>query len=80
MVSPAPGYGAVFEGRGVLGRALRISSHVELGLVVLSIWQDERCLATVRLSEAEVPQVIHALAASLVPPAEVRPAHARTAS
>lgn len=65
-VTPAPTSGAVIGGRGVPGRALRISAHPEVGLVVLSIWQDERCAATVRLAEADVPDLVHALAGALV--------------
>ena len=65
-VTPAPTAGAVFLGRDVQGRALRVSSHPELGLVVLSIWQDERCVATFRLAEHEVPGLVHVLTESLV--------------
>ena len=68
-VTPAPSFGAVFVGHDIQGRVLRISSHPDLGLVVLSIWQDERCAATVRLAERDVPDVVHALTAALVPAA-----------
>ena len=65
-VTPAPTNGAVVVGRDVPGRVLRISAHPELGLVVLSIWQDERCAATVRIAERDVPGLVHALADALV--------------
>lgn len=65
-VYPVPARGAVFTGREVPGRALRVSSHPELGLVVVSVWQDERCVATVRLAEADVPDLVHALTQSLL--------------
>lgn len=68
-VTPAPSSGAVINGRGVPGRALRISAHPEVGLVVLSVWQDERCVATVRVAESDVPDVVYALTDALVAPA-----------
>ena len=39
-VSPLPSRGTVLVGRDVAGRTLRVSSHPEVGRVVLSIWQD----------------------------------------
>jgi hypothetical protein len=65
-IHPAPTNGAVLEGVGVAGRVLRISGHPELGIVVLSIWQDERCVATVRLAESDVPELVRAIAAAAV--------------
>jgi hypothetical protein len=66
-VTPLPSIGDVVSGRDVPGRELRISGHPQADRVVLSIWQDGRCQATVRLARADVPDVIHALAAGLVP-------------
>jgi hypothetical protein len=57
----------VLLGRDVVGRALRVSSHPEAGRVVLSIWQDATCVATVRLAEQDVPELVRALSAALVP-------------
>jgi hypothetical protein len=68
-VTPAPSSGAVFDGRGIPGRALRISAHPEFGLVVVSIWQDEHCVSTVRLAERDVPDLVQALTAALLPQA-----------
>lgn len=65
-VSPLPTRGTVLLGRDVAGRALRISSHPEAGRVVLSIWDHERCVGTVRLAEADVPDLVRSLAACLV--------------
>jgi hypothetical protein len=65
-VTPAPHRGTVLVGRDVAGRALRVSSHPEHGRVVLSIWQGPQCLATVRLAEADVPELVRSLAATLV--------------
>src|SRR3954470_21662168 len=66
-VPPLPLIGDVVPGRDVPGRELRISGHPESDRVVLSIWQDGRCQATVRLARADVPEVIRAMAAGLVP-------------
>ena len=73
-VTPAPTFGAVLAGRDVAGRVLRVSAHPELGLVVLSIWQGERCVATVRVAEADVPDLVHTLTAALLP--QARPVRA----
>ena len=74
-----PARGAVFLGSDVAGRALRVSAHPELGRVVVSVWQHERCVATVRLAESDVPDLVRALTEALLPDgvAESRP---RTAS
>jgi hypothetical protein len=68
-VSPLPTRGTVLLGRDVAGRALRVSSHPEAGRVVLSIWQDATCVATVRLADQDVPELVRALSAALVPSA-----------
>lgn len=73
-VTPAPQRGTVLVGRDVAGRALRVSSHPEHGRVVLSIWQGAQCLATVRLAESDVPDLVRTLTASLL--AEPGRAHA----
>ena len=65
-VSPLPRRGTVLLGRDVAGRALRVSSHPEAGRVVLSIWDHERCVATVRLAETDVPDLVKSLTACLV--------------
>lgn len=70
-VSPLPSRGGVLLGRDVAGRALRISSHPEAGRVVLSIWNHDRCVATVRLAETDVPDLVRSLTTCLLtePPA-----------
>ena len=65
-VSPLPNRGTVLVGRDIAGRSLRISSHPEAGRVVLSIWDHERCVATVRLAETDVPDLVKSLTACLV--------------
>jgi hypothetical protein len=69
-VTPLPSTGDVIVGRDIAGRALRISGHPESDRVVLSIWQQGRCLATVRLARADVPEVARALVAGLIPAQE----------
>ena len=60
-ISPLPRHGDVIVGRDVAGRTLRISGHPESGRVVLSIWQDRVCRATIRLSPEDVPQFVEML-------------------
>ena len=58
-------------GRDKAGRRLRVSSHPDAGRVVLSIWQDDICRATLRLAEEDVPELVKMLSSSLIqPPAE----------
>jgi hypothetical protein len=40
------------------GRGLRITWHPEAGMVNLSMWRDDRCVETFRLSLAEVPALV----------------------
>jgi hypothetical protein len=68
-VSPLPRHGDVVVGRDVAGRTLRVSGHPASGRVVLSIWQDGVCRATVRLLPEDVPAVVEMLARSAVAPA-----------
>lgn len=65
-VSPLPRHGDVIVGRDVAGRTLRISGHPESGRVVLSIWQDTVCRATLRLSPDDVPQFVEMLTRSAI--------------
>ena len=65
-ISPLPRHGDVVVGRDVAGRTLRVSGHPESGRVVLSIWQDGVCRATVRLLPEDVPAVVEMLARSAV--------------
>ena len=60
-ISPLPRHGDVIVGRDVAGRTLRISGHPESGRVVLSIWQDTVCKATLRLAPEDVPQFVEML-------------------
>ena len=72
-VSPVPAQGAVVVGRDRAGRALRVSAHPELSRVVLSLWDRDRCIGTLRLAPQDVPDVVHALtSAAVAEPAGLR--------
>jgi hypothetical protein len=47
------------------GTGLRVSWHPERDLVVLSVWQDDRCVGTFRMSVQDVPRLSGLLAAAL---------------
>jgi hypothetical protein len=58
---PLPAVGSIFlDARGD-ERALRVSWHPEADLVVLSLWRDNVCAASFRLSVDEVPDLIELL-------------------
>jgi hypothetical protein len=62
---PLPERGSIFlDARGG-ARALRVSWHAESDLVVLSLWRDNLCVASFRLSIEEVPDLIEMLRAGL---------------
>jgi len=67
-ISPIPRLGSTLLGRDRAGRRLRVSSHPDAGRVVLSIWQDDICRATLRLAEEDVPALVTMLSASLNQP------------
>lgn len=67
-VSPLPRDGGTLAGRDRAGRLLRIAAHHESDRVVLSVWQDAACVATVRLAPEDVAALISELARTLVPP------------
>ncbi len=66
-VSPLPRDGEVLTGRDRKGRTLRLAHHAETSRVVLSVWQDATCVATVRLAPEDVAELIAGLARTLVP-------------
>ena len=65
-ISPLPSHGDVIVGRDVAGRTLRISGHPRDGRVVLSIWQDTVCRATLRLAPEDVPAFVEMLSRSAI--------------
>jgi hypothetical protein len=56
----------VVVGRDRAGRVVRVSGHPEHDRIVLSIWQEGQCLATVRLAADDVPDLVRALVAAAV--------------
>ena len=66
-VRPLPTLGGVFfDARGD-HHVLRVSWHPDADIVVLSVWEGNRCTSSVRLPSTEVPELIHTLALGLVP-------------
>jgi hypothetical protein len=57
--------GEVFLDARGQGRALRVAWHSESGVVVLSLWRENACVATFRLPVDEVPELIDSLRAGL---------------
>lgn len=57
-----PTRGEVFLDARDDGRSLRVSAHPEAGVVVLSQWRGDRCVATFRLAAADVAALRSALA------------------
>jgi hypothetical protein len=67
-VSPLPRDGATLSGRDRKGRTLRIARHAATERVVLSVWQDSSCLATVRLAPEDVVELVSQLTRTLLAP------------
>ncbi|GAA1649910.1 hypothetical protein [Georgenia ruanii] len=53
------------------GRGVRVSTHDDAGMVVLSMWRADECVATVRLRAEEAGELVAALAAALAHLADV---------
>jgi hypothetical protein len=71
-VSPLPVQGGVHVDPRGDGRALRVSAHPELGVVTISIWREDRCVATHHVPTADVPGLVALLTEALVDRAEGR--------
>ncbi len=63
---PSPRSSRVLRVRDRPGRAVRVTAHPELGRVVVSTWQGERCVSTVRFTPQDVPELIAALASAAI--------------
>ena len=46
-------------------RWMRVTWHDEADLVVLSLWRDDACVATFRLTPEQVPQLVNDLVSGL---------------
>jgi hypothetical protein len=75
-VSPLPVKGGVHVDPRGDGRSLRISAHPELGVVTISVWRVDRCVATHHVPTSDVPGLVQLLTEALVEPAQ----SARTAA
>ena len=64
-VTPLPASGEVFLDSRGSDRALRVSWHLDNGLVVLSLWRDNVCSGSFRLAVDDVPEMISTLRAGL---------------
>ncbi|QKE84625.1 hypothetical protein [Arthrobacter sp. NEB 688] len=65
MERSVPGRSAVVPDARGEGRALRVTWHPEAGVVVLSVWRDNVCVATTRLSPDEAAGLVEVLASGL---------------
>jgi len=63
--TPLPRSGAIYLDARRGDRALRVSWHHDDGLVVLSLWRENVCTGTFRLTVDEVPDLIDMLRAGL---------------
>jgi hypothetical protein len=65
MTTPfaAPGHWIADQRGG--GRGVRVSSHLEAGLLVLSTWKEDACVATVRLLPDEAAALVAGIAEGL---------------
>ena len=64
-ITTLPARGEVFVDQRGSHRALRVSWHPEVGLVVLSLWREKWCVGTFRLEPDEVPALVDALVTGL---------------
>jgi len=65
-VAPLPIRGGVHMDPRGDGRALRISAHPEMGIVTISIWREDRCVATHHVPTTDVPGLVALLTEALV--------------
>lgn len=47
------------------GRSLKASWHPEAGLLVISLWESDRCIGTFRLRAADAPELMVLLAGAV---------------
>jgi hypothetical protein len=79
QVTPLPPRGAVFGDARDGGRGMRVSWHHEIGCVVLSTWQDDRCVSTALIPTTDVPRLVQVLVAGLAAQVPVQAEHSETA-
>lgn len=54
----------VLDERGE-GRALRVTWHHDVGVAVVSVWREDRCVGTVRVAAQDVPGLVAVLTEGL---------------
>lgn len=64
-VPQLPVAGALVADGERAGRYLRVAGHPEFGRIVVSVWQEDECLATVRLDRESAADLIGGLASAL---------------
>lgn len=64
-VVPFPSHGEVFADQRGQARSLRLAWHTEADVVVLSLWQADRCTGTFQLPVGDVPHLIQSLVEGL---------------
>lgn len=64
-VLPLPAVGCWAEDLRGEGRAVRVSAHPDAHLLTLSLWKDERCVASVQLPPADVAGLVSGLSECL---------------
>lgn len=57
-VAPLPARGGVQWDRRDAGRALRVAAHPEVGLVTLSLWREDGCVATHQMGAVDAARLI----------------------
>jgi hypothetical protein len=65
IVTPLPWRGGVQPDLRNEGRALRVAAHPVNGLVSISLWRDDACIATHQMGATDVSGLISLLADSL---------------
>lgn len=64
--TPIAGSREVFIDQRGTSRVLRLSWHPEHRVIVFSLWGGDTCLASFRLTAADLPRLLHALTTGLV--------------
>lgn len=72
-VVPAPARSAVVRDRDRSARALRVTTHPDAALVVLSVWDGDVCTTTLRLDPEDAADLVRALTDAAVAAAPRRP-------
>ena len=71
-VIPLPSHGRWAVDHRGQGRAVRVATHLEAGLIVLSVWKAGACVGTVRLSPGAAADLVAGLTDGLAYLAETR--------